>query len=141
MALGFKLEGVDEDYKDLDINAYRNMYQDVMAAFPDIKVLATTLRQVKSASFNDWSAIGFDGESLYQSNQYTDLLIYDRVGGGDSFCSGLVYGLMTGMPLKEALDYGSAHGALAMNTPGDTHLAPLKEVKALASGGSARVKR
>lgn len=141
MALGFKLEGLDEDYKDLDVSAYQNMYQDVMTAFPDIKVLATTLRQVKSASVNDWSAIGFDGDSLYQSNEYKDLLIYDRVGGGDSFCSGLVYGLMTGMPLKQALDYGAAHGALAMTTPGDTTMARLNEVQSLASGGSARVKR
>lgn len=141
MALGFKLEGIEEDYKELEISAYRKMYQQVMEAFPRIKVLATTLREVKSASFNDWSAIGYDGEELFHSIQFKDLLIYDRVGGGDSFCSGLVYGLMSGMPLKRALDYGAAHGALAMTTPGDTTMATLKEVEKLASGGTARVDR
>ncbi len=141
MALGFEVDGEDDDYRDLDIGSYEKMYQRVLQEFPEIKVLATTLRQVKSASVNDWSAIGFDGESLAQSKQFDDLQIFDRVGGGDSFCSGLVYGLMSGKPLKEALDYGAAHGALAMTTPGDTTMANLKEVESLVAGKSARVKR
>ena len=141
MALGFEIEGADEDYQELEIDAYARMYRRVLDGFPGIKVLATTLRQVRSASFNDWSAIGFDGESLYQSNQYENLQIFDRVGGGDSFCSGLVYGLMGGKSLEEALNYGAAHGALAMTTPGDTTMASLKEVEALVAGKSARVQR
>ncbi len=139
-ALGFEVEG-GNDYRELEVDAYADMYQRVLAQFPKIKVLATTLRQVKSASVNDWSAIGFDGDSVCQSNQYKDLLIYDMVGGGDSFCSGLVYGLIEGKSLLEALDYGAAHGALAMTTPGDTTMASLKEVEGLVGGRSARVQR
>ena len=103
--------------------------------------MATTLRSVKSATVNDWSAICWHKGALYQSVQRPGLEIYDRVGGGDSFASGLIYGLMAFGDAEKAVNYGAAHGALAMTTPGDTSMATLADVEKLAGGGSARVDR
>jgi len=139
--LGFEVEGNDENLKELNIEGYKKMIDDVTKAYPNFKVVATTLRTVKTATINDWSAICWAGGEIYNANNYNNLEIYDRVGGGDSFASGLIYGLMTtGDPLK-AVNYGAAHGALAMTTPGDTSMASLKEVENLMKGGSARVQR
>src|SRR4029077_14013677 len=107
----------------------------------NFKVTATTLRAVKTATINDWGAICWAGGKFYEAVQRPDLEILDRVGGGDSFASGLIYGLMAFNDAQKAVDYGAAHGALAMTTPGDTSMATLKEVEALVKGGSARVQR
>ena len=141
-ALGFEVEGNDEKHtRELSLEGYKKMIQEVVAAYPNFKVIATTLRTVHSATVNDWSAICWANGELHKANDYERLEIMDRVGGGDSFASGLIYGLMTtGDPMK-AVNYGAAHGALAMTTPGDTSMANVKEVEKLMSGGSARVVR
>jgi len=114
--------------------------EELASAHPNLKVIASTLRRVKSAGINDWGALCLTGGKFYQSRPYPDLAILDRIGGGDSFASGLIYGLLSGDP-QEAIDLGAAHGALAMTTPGDTSMASLAEVKKLAGGGGARVDR
>ena len=111
-----------------------------MAAL-DIKPAGTTLRAAKTATRNDWGAICWMDGAFFESRKYTDLEILDRVGGGDSFASGLVYGLLSGAGAQRAVELGAAHGALAMTTPGDTSMATLAEVEKLAKGGGARVQR
>ncbi|MCX7708435.1 MAG: sugar kinase [Clostridia bacterium] len=139
--LGFEVEGNDENLKELNLDGYKKMINEVVKTYPNFKVVATTLRTVRSATVNDWSAICWADGQIYKANDYDALEIFDRVGGGDSFASGLVYGLMTaGDPLK-AVNYGAAHGALAMTTPGDTSMASLKEVESLMKGAGARVQR
>jgi len=141
-SLGLEVEGVDENLTDLDTTGFKKMIESASAQFPNFQVIATTLRGVKSASKNDWGAIAWSKESGFaESKQRKDLEIWDRVGGGDSFASGLIYGLMEIGELQTAVEYGAAHGALAMTTPGDTTMATLAEVKKLAGGGSARVIR
>ncbi|MDA2963531.1 MAG: PfkB family carbohydrate kinase, partial [Actinomycetota bacterium] len=108
----------------------------------NFKVIATTLRSVSSASLNDWSAIAWSRETgLVKSRRWQNLEICDRIGGGDSFASGLLYGLLSGRNLQDAVNLGAAHGAIAMTTPGDTSMASHLEVEKLAAGGSARVQR
>ncbi|MDR1513527.1 MAG: sugar kinase [Propionibacteriaceae bacterium] len=141
-ALGFAVEGVDENLSALPIDSYRAMIGEVAARYPNFQVIATTLRQVRSATVNDWGALAWSpATGVVQAVRRDGLEIMDRVGGGDSFASGLIYGLLAGEPLQVAVDYGAAHGALAMTTPGDTSMATLAEVKKLAAGGSARVAR
>lgn len=120
---------------------FARMVEAAVAAFPNFKLVATTLRSVKSATVNDWSAICWHDGTIHRSNAYTALEIFDRVGGGDSFASGLVYGLLAGESRQTAVDLGAAHGALAMTTPGDNSMASLAEVQKLAAGGNARVVR
>ena len=139
--LGLEVQGSDADLKHLDLVSYRSMIANAALEYPNFQVIATTLRTVHSASDNDWSAIAWSDGQFFQSNEYQHLAIYDRVGGGDSFASGLIFGLMTTGDVAQAVNYGAAHGALAMTTPGDTSMARLNEVKALMSGGSARVQR
>jgi 2-dehydro-3-deoxygluconokinase len=139
--LGFEVKGLDANITRIETEAFQQMIATAVAEYPNFKVVATTLRAVLSASRNDWSAICWHDGQFYESRKYPALEILDRVGGGDSFASGLIYGLMkTGDPQK-AVDYGAAHGALAMTTPGDTSMATLKEVEKLVAGGSARVQR
>ena len=141
-ALGFEIEGVDEHLTELPIEGFGRMIETASAAYPNFSVIATTMRAVRSATVNDWGAIAWSpDEGLVQATQRDRLEILDRVGGGDSFASGLVYGLITGRPLQTCVDYGAAHGALAMTTPGDTSMATAAEVLKLASGGGARVDR
>ncbi|MBQ6679376.1 MAG: sugar kinase [Lachnospiraceae bacterium] len=138
--LGLEIEGND-GLKKLNVDGYRKMMAAAAAQYPNFKVIATTLRTVKTASCNDWSALIYtDGES-YLSKEYKDLEIFDRVGGGDSFASGLVYGILSGCDPETCVNYGAAHGALAMTTPGDTSMANKKEVEALMGGAGARVVR
>jgi 2-dehydro-3-deoxygluconokinase len=139
--LGFKVEGVDENISSIEIDAFKAMIETAVQTFPNFKVTATTLRAVKSATINDWSAICWADGTFHESIKRPNLEIFDRVGGGDSFASGLIYGLMQAGDPQLAVDYGAAHGALAMTTPGDTSMATLKEVEKLASGGNARVAR
>ena len=141
-ALGFEVEGVDENLTELPVEGFRRMIETASAAYPNFGVIATTMRGVRSATVNDWGAIAWSrGEGLVRATQRDGLEILDRVGGGDSFASGLVYGLITGQPLQTCVDYGAAHGALAMTTPGDTSMATAAEVLKLAGGGGARVDR
>lgn len=139
--LGFEVEGVDENISNIEVDAFKNMIQKAVNAFPNFKVVATTLRTVKSATVNDWGAIAWSEGQFYEATHREGLEIFDRVGGGDSFASGLVYGLMELGDVQQAVEYGAAHGALAMTTPGDTSMANLSEVQKLAGGGSARVVR
>lgn len=139
--LGFEIEGNDENLKELNIDGYFDMIGKAVKVYPNFKAVATTLRTVKTATVNDWSAICWADGKIYRGLELPGLEIYDRVGGGDSFASGLIYGLMeTGDPQK-AVNYGVAHGALAMTTPGDTSMASLKEVERIVGGAGARVQR
>jgi 2-dehydro-3-deoxygluconokinase len=139
--LGFEVKGVDHNLANLETEAFKQMITQAVAAFPNFKVVATTLRTVKSASVNDWGAICWADGRFFEAEMRKDLWILDRVGGGDSFASGLIYGFLQFNDPQKAVDYGAAHGALAMTTPGDTSMASLKEVEALVGGGSARVQR
>ena len=139
--LGFQIEGNDADLKTLNIEGYKKMINTAAQTYPNFKVVATTLRTVKTATVNDWSALCWADGEIYKAKDYNGLEILDRVGGGDSFASGLIYGLMTTQDAEKAVNYGAAHGALAMTTPGDTTMAVKSEVEALMGGAGARVKR
>ena len=141
-SLGFEVAGVDEQLSSLEVDAFAAMIDEVSRAYPNFQVIATTLRTVHTASDNDWGAIAWSPASgLVRATLRPHLEILDRVGGGDSFASGLIYGLLTGEDLQTAVEYGAAHGALAMTTPGDTTMATKAEILKLAGGGSARVDR
>ena len=140
-SLGFEVPDTDEALTSLEPDNFASMVGDVSKEFPNLKVIATTLRTVKTASVNDWGAIAWVGDEIVASAQRLDLDILDRVGGGDSFAAGLIYGLLEKADVQRAVDYGAAHGALAMTTPGDTSMASLAEVEALVSGAGARVQR
>lgn len=139
--LGFEVEGNDANLKSLNIEGYYKMLGEVVKVYPNFKVIATTLRTVKTATVNDWSAICYADGKVYNGLSLPGLEIYDRVGGGDSFASGLIYGLITTGDPQKAVNYGVAHGALAMTTPGDTSMASLKEVENIIGGTGARVQR
>ena len=139
--LGFHVEGADENLLQLDVTAFKKMIEMAVKAFPNLKATATTLRAAKTATVNDWAAVAWMNGKFYESRKYPDLEILDRVGGGDSFASGFIYGLMTTGDPQKAVDYGAAHGALAMTTPGDTSMATKSEVEKLMKGGGARVQR
>jgi len=139
--LGLEVKGVDEHLTQLETASFKAMIQEAVAAYPNFKVVATTLRGVHSATVNDWGAICWADGAFHEATHRPRLEILDRVGGGDSFASGLIYGLMTHGNPAMAVEYGAAHGALAMTTPGDTSMASLKEVEKLAGGGGARVER
>lgn len=139
--LGFHVEGADENLLHIDVTAFKKMIESAVKEYPNFKVVATTLRAAKTATINDWGAICYANGKFHQAIQRNDLEILDRVGGGDSFASGLVYGLLTSDDAQKAVDYGAAHGALAMTTPGDTSMASKDEVEKLMKGGGARVQR
>ncbi len=140
-SLGFGVEGVDEHLSNLETESFKKMILDAVKEYPNFKVVATTLRTVKSATINSWGGICYYDGRFYEAARRHDLEIFDRVGGGDSFASGLIYGFMTTGDAREAVEYGAAHGALAMTTPGDTSMATLAEVEKVKGGGSARVDR
>jgi 2-dehydro-3-deoxygluconokinase len=141
-SLGFEIEGVDENLSALQVNSFATMIEKAAATYPNFKVIGTTMRTVHSASINDWGAIAWSPSTgVVQATHRERLEILDRVGGGDSFASGLIYGLLAGEPLQTAVQYGAAHGALAMTTPGDTTMVTKAEVLKLAGGGGARVDR
>ena len=139
--LGFEIEGNDANLKELNLDGYKKMIGEAATVYPNFKVVATTLRTVRTATVNDWSAICWADGEIYKAKQYDGLEIMDRVGGGDSFASGLVYGLMTTGDPEKAVNYGAAHGALAMTTPGDTTMASVDEVEGVMGGAGARVAR
>jgi 2-dehydro-3-deoxygluconokinase len=140
-ALGFKIPSVDENLSRLESAGFRSMMKDVLQRYPNLKAVASTLRVARTATRNDWGAICYIGEEFYEATPMQDLEIYDRVGGGDSFASGLIYGCLTDRGPQWAVNCGCAHGALAMTTPGDTTMATLPEVERVMKGGTARVQR
>ncbi|MFT5133198.1 MAG: 2-dehydro-3-deoxygluconokinase [Gammaproteobacteria bacterium] len=139
--LGLHVEGVDENISDIDVAAFERMIASAVSTFPNFKVTATTLRTVKTATVNDWGAIAWVAGNFYEATHRPNLEILDRVGGGDSFASGLIYGFLTDAGPEKAVNFGAAHGALAMTTAGDTSMATLAEVEKLMAGGNARVMR
>ena len=140
-ALGFSVEGLDENFSELDPANFRKMIDVVRGAYPNFKVVATTLRNAKTATINDWGAVCATADEFCVSAVREGLEIYDRVGGGDSFASGLIYGFLQNKGAQWAVECGAAHGALAMTTPGDTSMATLAEVEHVMKGGAARVAR
>ena len=138
-SLGFEVEGVDENLTKLETDSFKAMIKKAVATYPNFKVVATTLRAVKTATFNDWGAICYYDGEFHEAIHRPNLEIFDRVGGGDSFASGLVYGFLSTGDAEKAVNYGAAHGALAMTTPGDTSMALREEVEKLMKGGGARV--
>ncbi|MEM7146599.1 MAG: sugar kinase [Verrucomicrobiota bacterium] len=139
--LGFEVEGVDEHVKGINVENFEKMIALAVAAYPNFKATATTLREVHTATDNDWGAICWHDGKFHRAIQRDHLEILDRVGGGDSFASGLIYGFLEHNDPDKAVNYGAAHGALAMTTPGDTSMATLAEVEKLIAGASARVDR
>jgi 2-dehydro-3-deoxygluconokinase len=139
-ALGFEVAGMDEHLTRIDSGSFQKMIETVVKEFP-FKVVATTLRQALTATCNHWGAICYEDGRFYESKTYDSLEIFDRVGGGDSFASGLIYGFLSGQGAQWAVECGAAHGALAMTTPGDTTMVTLKEVTQLMRGVGARIAR
>jgi 2-dehydro-3-deoxygluconokinase len=140
-ALGFEVEGVGDDLQALDPTAFRKMIERAVQAFPNFAAVATTLRNARTATVNDWGAVCYYDGQLHQAANRDGLEIWDRVGGGDSFASGLIYGFLAGKGPQWAVECGAAHGALAMTTPGDTTMVTLAEVERVMKGGGARVAR
>lgn len=140
-ALGFTVEGLDESHSQLDPSNFMRMIEKVVREFGNLKVVGTTLRHAKTATLNDWGAVCYCYGKFYQARLRENLEIYDRVGGGDSFASGLIYGLLSGKDPQWAVECGAAHGALAMTTPGDTSMATMQEVIQLMSSQTARIAR
>jgi 2-dehydro-3-deoxygluconokinase len=138
--LGITLEGVSDDFAELPVESYERMLRQVSAAYPNLKMIGTTLRTAHTASRNAWGAIALYQDEIVHVAQ-SDIDILDRVGGGDSFASGLIYGIITGQPLEWSVRCGVAHGALAMTTPGDTSMATRAEVERVMKGSSARIER
>ncbi len=140
-ALGLKVEGIGDDLSELDPAKFKAMIRTAIKEYPNFKVVATTLRHARTASINDWSAVAYADGRFVQARMYENLEIWDRVGGGDSFASGFIYGMLAGKDLADAVNFGAAHGALAMTTPGDTTMATKAEVEKVMKGGGARVLR
>ena len=139
--LGLEVKGVDKNLSRLNVDSFKRMINQAVDAYPNFRVVATALRTVKSATVNDWGAVCWADGKFYEAPTRENLEILDRVGGGDSFASGLIYGLLDSGDPQAAVNYGAAHGALAMTTPGDTTMATLEEVEKIQAGGSARVVR
>lgn len=139
-ALGFEVPGMDEHHSTFEVEGFKKMISQVAKQYP-FQVVATTLRKAKTATQNDWGAICYCGGNFYQAKNRENLEIFDRVGGGDSFASGLIYGFLSGHDTQWAVECGAAHGALAMTTPGDTSMATLAEVMQVMKGVGARIAR
>jgi 2-dehydro-3-deoxygluconokinase len=140
-ALGFQVKGVDESLKKLPVESYKEMVTDVVKTYPHVQVVATTLREVVSGLINNWSAIMYYDGTFYESTKFERLEIEDRVGGGDGFCSGMIYGFLNGFAPQDIVNFGAAHGALLQSTRGDTSMITLDEVMHVVKGGTARIKR
>lgn len=140
-SLGFEVEGVDDNITGIDVENFKNMISTAVKEFPNFKATATTLREVHTATVNDWGAVCWHDGEFFEANAFPKLEIMDRVGGGDSFASGLIYGFLTHNDPAKAVNYGAAHGALAMTTPGDTTMVTVSEVEKVMGGGGARVVR
>jgi 2-dehydro-3-deoxygluconokinase len=140
-SLGFEVAGADPSLTSIETGAFKAMIESAVKQYPNFKVAATTLRRVLTATVNDWSAILWHEGAFHESRKYPALEVLDRVGGGDSFASGLQFGFLEFNDAQKAVDYGAAHGALASTTPGDTSMATRAEVEKAMSGGGSRVVR
>jgi 2-dehydro-3-deoxygluconokinase len=140
-ALGFEVAGLDQDHSGLDPASFQRMIKKVMQDFPTLALIATTLRDATTATLNDWGAMCYYDGDFYEARVRENLEIYDRVGGGDSFASGLIYGFLSGKDPQWSVECGAAHGALAMTTPGDTTMATLAEVLQAMKAQTARIAR
>jgi len=140
-ALGFSVAGLDEHHSKLDPSGFKKMIEGVVKEYPSMSVIATTLRHAKTASRNDWGALCYCDREFYEAPVRQDLEIYDRVGGGDSFASGLIYGFLSGKDPQWSVECGAAHGALAMTPPGDTTMATMAEVLQAMTSRTARIER
>jgi len=140
-ALGFSVSGLDEHHSKLEAAGFKQMIEEVVKEYPAMSVIATTLRHAKTATLNNWGALCFCDGKFYEAPVREDLEIYDRVGGGDSFASGLIYGFLSGKDPQWSVECGAAHGALAMTTPGDTTMATLAEVQQAMKSRTARIER
>ena len=140
-ALGFSVSGLDEQHSKLETAGFKKMIEAVVKEYPSMAVIATTLRNAKTATRNDWGALCYHEGKFYEAPLREDLEIYDRVGGGDSFASGLIYGFLSGKDPQWSVECGAAHGAMAMTTPGDTSMATLPEVLHAMSSRTARIER
>jgi 2-dehydro-3-deoxygluconokinase len=139
--LGYELEGVDDDLLELEVASYERLLARVIEDQPQLALVASTLRQARTATVNDWTAVCRTRGGFHIGPRLDGLEILDRIGGGDSFASGLIFGLLEGFDVDRALAYGVAHGALAMTTPGDTSMATRPEVERLVAGKAPRVDR
>jgi 2-dehydro-3-deoxygluconokinase len=139
-ALGFEVSGMGQDLTSFEVRGFQKMIETVVKEYP-FQVVATTLRKAKTATRNDWGAICYHEGEFFRAVERENLEILDRVGGGDSFASGLIYGFLAGKGAQWAVECGAAHGALAMTTPGDTSMATLAEVLRLMKGSGARIER
>ena len=140
-ALGFPVSGLDEQHSKLETTGFKKMIEAVVKEYPTLSVIATTLRHAKTATVNDWGALCHCDGRFYEAPVRENLEIYDRVGGGDSFASGLIYGFLSGKEPQWSVECGAAHGALAMTTPGDTTMATLAEVLQVMTSRTARIER
>jgi 2-dehydro-3-deoxygluconokinase len=140
-ALGYSLDGGDASLTDLDVRGYERLHTEVLDGYPNLALVATSLREAHTATINNWTGVCSTREAFFVGQEMLGLEIFDRVGGGDSFASGLVYGLLSDLDVATSLAYGVAHGALAMTTPGDTSMVTLEEVERVVRGGGARVIR
>ena len=139
-ALGVAIEGVSDDFTHLPVSSYESLLHRVAELYPNLKLIASTLRTAHTATNNDWGAVAlYEGKAIQVPQRSMEIM--DRVGGGDSFASGLIYGLLADKGAEWAVQCGVAHGALAMTTPGDTSMATLSEVQSVMRGGSARIAR
>jgi 2-dehydro-3-deoxygluconokinase len=125
----------------LPAEAYKEMVRSIVAKYPHFQIIGTTLREVTSGLLNNWSSIIYCDGTFYQSKKYDNLEIEDRIGGGDGFCSGVMYGLLNGLPTQECVEMGAVHGALLQSTRGDTSMVTMEEIRYVMNGGSARIKR
>jgi len=140
-SLGCTVLGIDANLQSLPAEAYKEMVKQIIAQYPRIQIIGTTLREVTSGLLNNWSAIMYSQGKFYQSKKYSHLEVEDRVGGGDGFCSGMIYGMLHGLPPEECVEFGAAHGALLQSTRGDTSMVTMEEIRFVMNGGSARIKR
>jgi 2-dehydro-3-deoxygluconokinase len=140
-ALGFPVSGLDEQHSKLESAGFKQMIEAVVKEYPTLSVIATTLRNAKTATVNDWGALCYADGNFHEAPVRENLEVYDRVGGGDSFASGLIYGFLSGKDPQWSVECGAAHGALAMTTPGDTTMATLAEVLQAMKSRTARIER
>jgi 2-dehydro-3-deoxygluconokinase len=140
-ALGFPVSGLDEHLSRLETSGFKKMIETVVREYPTLTVIATTLRHARTATLNDWGALCYCDGNFHEAPERENLEIYDRVGGGDSFASGLIYGFLSGKDPQWSVECGAAHGALAMTTPGDTTMATLAEVLQTMKSRTARIER
>jgi 2-dehydro-3-deoxygluconokinase len=139
--LGYDVKGVNVEKGEIDTGAFKKMVKRVVKDFPNVKIVGTTLRGVRSAGVNDWSAMMWTDGKFYAGMDMPALEIEDRVGGGDGFASGFIFGFLNDKNPQECVNLGTAHGALLMTTRGDTSMITLDELLHVAKGGSARIKR